>query len=103
MGRLPKQINYMSDVYKVKVGGTGISSVSGNKFLGVVNETEGTIRIRKDLALQIEQSTLLHETVHLMLGLTDDESQEGIVNKLTRQLLHLIKENPDLIMYLWEA
>ena len=68
--------------------------------LGITVLEKQRIAIDNDLPLEMEQDTVLHETIHCIEdGMKMDLSEE-VVERLAAGLLSVFKENPDFLRYM---
>ncbi len=58
------------------------------------------IKIRPEMSKAKEKEVLLHEVCHAIFtlaGLTDESSEEEVVNRITPLLLQFLLDNPDFL------
>ena len=102
---LPKSVRVGPLVYTIKRWSPMASSNA--EAYGICDRTTCVILVREDLSPQKAAETLWHEVLHAAYhgaGLTVGEHfEERTVNALTFTTLQVIKDNPDLLVYLTEA
>lgn len=79
--------------------------VDGKQCLGVINYDDGTIAISKNEE-NTKPVTLMHEAVHGILysrGFNDESMDEKLVDGVSRGVIQLIRDNPQLIKYIIET
>lgn len=102
---LPKSVRVGPLVYTIKRW----SHMAGDnsEAYGLCDRTTCVILVREDLSPQKAAEVLWHEVLHAAYsgaGLTVGEHfEERTVNALTYTTLQVIKDNPDLLVYLTEA
>lgn len=71
--------------------------------MGEVRWNTNVIALHEDNTPECNKDTLMHEIVHIILGMnfTGGET-EMIVDNLTKGMVHVIRENPDIIKYIQE-
>lgn len=102
---LPKAVRVGPLVYTIKEWGAFAGDNA--QAYGLCDRTTCVILVRSDLSPQKQAETLWHEVLHAAYhgaGLTVGEHfEERTVNALTFTTLQVIKDNPDLLVYLTEA
>ena len=106
----PKKIRLLSDDIPIVWSATAIAEASrkeGEPLYGLYHDGQIVI----DPAVRHLRDTLLHETLHALFaqtGLSENngplsgDNEEQVVRALTPLLLHLLRENKNLIQFLIE-
>jgi Zn-dependent peptidase ImmA (M78 family) len=66
---------------------------------GMYEERESTIYLMKSASKQVLQDTVLHEILHAILQAYEKDN-EKLVRLVTPALLAVIKDNPELVLFL---
>lgn len=92
---------------QIKIGGINYSVIKKNNLednnepvWGMVSYENSNIYIRKNLSLQKQRQTIIHEALHAMLhesGLDDYANDEKIVTPLGNVLFEFINDNAQLV------
>jgi len=100
----PQTFRYMSQTYHIK--NEPLRSTSGDEEsfrMGEVRWHLNEIGLHEDNTPECNRDTLLHEIVHVILGMNFSGGEtEMVVDVVTRGMVHVIRENPDIIKYIQE-
>lgn len=103
--RPPKRFRVLGQIHTMRFvamppDGWRPTSVGGSEL------NEQAIWVRDDLSTHQQIETYLHEVLHSILYLggirqhMPDEDDEALVNALSPQLLHFLRDNPRVVAYL---
>jgi len=67
------------------------------RVYGEFDERTSTINLDVDASSEVIKETILHEILHVILGMYDRDD-EGLVRLLSPMVLQVIRDNPKLMM-----
>ena len=92
-----KSVRVLGKPFTIRlVDKTGVSEDN----LGACAEDEQEISVRKNLPLETEQDTILHEVLHAIDHSMDTKCSEKQIAGLATGLLSVLKDNPEFLKYL---
>jgi len=96
---LPAKFRYMSQTYNIV--NEELPSKKNSVRMGEVRWSSNEVGISTIITNGTNKDTLLHEIFHIIFGMYFSGGEtEMIVDTATRGMLHVMRENPDIIKYL---
>lgn len=99
---LPKQIKIGGIEYRIILLPLKSEELNYGENIGMISHTECKIYINKDMPIQKQQETLIHEIIHgidVFIGDNNHESFEENVEMFGRVLFQVLKDNDLKIKY----
>lgn len=101
----PLRLNVCGRTYAVDWDSRPETELATGSFAGRSNHDKGFIAINCQgvLSDDAERDTLLHEVLHVVMGLNELPDEEKTVVLLATHLLDTLRRNPHLVTYLMEG
>ena len=105
---LPNEINLGPIVYKVVYIRDLLDDERNKKLTGLISINDATIKIEKDVGIQLQAMTLIHEIIHHIIMASGHESDlrqeslEGFIDAISSGFLTTLRLNPNLLEFIGE-
>lgn len=92
----PKTVRFGGVYYKVEYP----EKVKSGKLAGLCDHDKALIRVSSELGMEMQKSTLLHESLHAAAHHIDWKASEETIVKMEKMLMALLRDNPGFIRWL---